>query len=210
MMITKYHHACLLVQHDGKVVLIDPGNYTADSGQFDPQSLTQLDGVVYTHEHQDHLYVPFLQKILQKFPNVPIVANDSIKGILAKENISTASSLPDWVTQEDAAHEPLVPGMAMCPNISYTVFGKLTHPGDSLHFTKTAEVLALPVTAPWGSMTQAITKALEVKPKVIVPIHDWHWKDEARRGMYGMMKGLFEKSGIDFRVIESSEPITLT
>ena len=92
-------------------------------------------------------------------------------------------------------------------NIMFTIAGKLTHPGDSLSFEKTTEILALPIQAPWGSFVNAIQKAAQLKPKTIIPIHDWHWKDEARRQLYKTAADYLRKKGIEFREAEKRETI---
>ncbi len=51
MRITKFGHACVRLEHDGKTVVIDPGMFT------DPEAVDGADAVVITHEHPDH-YLP--------------------------------------------------------------------------------------------------------------------------------------------------------
>ena len=50
---------------------------------------------------------------------------------------------------------------------------------------------------------------LELKPKYILPIHDWHWREEARTQMYGAMEQVFEKNGIKFISLNTGEPVVL-
>lgn len=83
----------------------------------------------------------------------------------------------------------------------------MIHPGDSFDFKTSSEILTLPITAPWGSTTRAVEKAMELKPKVIIPIHDWHWKDEAWKQFYSLLQGVFEKEGIDFKKLENNQII---
>ena len=55
--------------------------------------------------------------------------------------------------------------LALAPhNTLFHVFGELTHPGDSLQFSETKEILALPIQAPWGSMVASLEKAAQLKP----------------------------------------------
>ena len=51
MRITKFGHSCIRLEHDGKVVVVDPGMFT------DPEAVDGADAVVITHEHPDH-YLP--------------------------------------------------------------------------------------------------------------------------------------------------------
>ena len=80
---------------------------------------------------------------------------------------------------------------------------KFTDPGDSHSFTETKAILALPVQAPWGSKIAAINLALKLQPKYIIPIHDWHWRDEAREQSYNDLEKLFADKGITFYKIQT-------
>ena len=55
MRITKFGHACVRVQGDGGVVVIDPGVFT------DPAALDGADAVLITHEHPDHVHPDHLR-----------------------------------------------------------------------------------------------------------------------------------------------------
>ena len=48
MRITKFGHAGVRIEHDGRAVLIDPGVFTQE------ESLDGVDAVLVTHEHPDH------------------------------------------------------------------------------------------------------------------------------------------------------------
>src|SRR4051812_48973567 len=50
MTITKYEHACMLLEEQGKQLLIDPGTFTKSL-----ESLPNLTAIVITHAHFDHL-----------------------------------------------------------------------------------------------------------------------------------------------------------
>lgn len=51
MQITKYTHACVRLEHDGGVLVIDPGTWS------EPAALAGADAVLVTHEHADHIDV---------------------------------------------------------------------------------------------------------------------------------------------------------
>src|SRR5205085_2342203 len=96
-----------------------------------------------------------------------------------------------------------------CQNVMITLFDRLASPGDSLTFRKSPEILALPIQAPWGSTTWAVETALKVKPKIILPIHDWHWKDEVRFWIYDRLEKYFQEYGITFKKMETGEIIEI-
>lgn len=207
MKVTKFVHSCLLIeQEEDKKVLIDPGNYSVEEGAITVNMLNKLDYLLITHEHPDHMYLPFIKELVGKFPNLPIISNSSVVEILEKEGIKATIKPPDFAMIEEVIHER-VWGVEPPKNIMLKLFGKLTHPGDSHHFTTDTDILALPVQAPWGSTTAAVELAENLKPKIIIPIHDWHWNDTAREAMHKRLEDYFSKQGIRFIGIKTGEPI---
>lgn len=204
MKISKHLHSCLLIEDHGKTVLIDPGNYSVEGGALTLEQLTKLDAICITHEHMDHMYVPFIKQLVEKFPNVQIFGTNSIVSILNKENITASSEGNEFVKLAPVPHEKIFMGPSPENNM-VTLFDKIATPGDSLTFEHSPEVLALPITAPWGDTTWATETALKVKPKVIIPIHDWHLRDEARKGMYGWLEQFFAKHNIRFLKPETGQ-----
>ncbi|HVZ58612.1 MAG TPA: MBL fold metallo-hydrolase [Patescibacteria group bacterium] len=206
MQITKYNHACLVVENAGKVVLIDPGVY---SEQFADQllgNLHDLEAILITHEHADHCSPHLIKKIKDKFPHVTIISNETVSTLLKKEGFEVSTKTPPYVHSETILHEKIWLG-SPCENTVFTVFNRLTHPGDSLHFQSSSEILALPITAPWGSTTEAVEKALELKPTTIIPIHDWLWKDEIREQFYQRLADYFAQRQINFIPVKNGETI---
>ncbi|HEX7042951.1 MAG TPA: MBL fold metallo-hydrolase [Patescibacteria group bacterium] len=223
MTISKHIHSCLLVEDQNKTILIDPGNYSYDAKALDVNTLKQLDAIVITHEHPDHMYIPWIKEIIQKFPNTPIFTTNNAKQLLEQENIENINTKGnEFISLEPVPHEKIWMGKAP-ENVMATLFGKFVTPGDSHSFNLNRHpehsegshevvdqvsndvILALPVQAPWGSTTRAVELALELKPKIIIPIHDWHWRDEARKSFYQRLKEYFAQNGIDFKAVETGE-----
>ena len=174
---------------------------------MDVNSLGQLDFILITHEHEDHMHLPLVKMAAEKFPEAGIITTPSAAKILGKEGLQASTEGNEFIEVEPAQHEKVL-GTAP-ENVLFRVFGKLTHPGDSHSFNSTTEILAMPVQAPWGSFVAAIEKAAELKPKTVIPIHDWHWRDEARKRMYEMAGEHLRKHGIKFKPVESGEAFQL-
>lgn len=209
MTITKYLHSCLLIEEDNKTILLDPGQYTYEAKVLDLGKLNKLDYLIITHEHFDHFFLPFVKEFVAKFPQVKIISNQSVVDLLQKENIHASYTGNDFVQTEEVPHEKLF-DKAPPPNVKFTLFSKLTHPGDSFHFDTTTDILAMPIQAPWGSLVQAVEKIMELKPKVVIPIHDWHWKDDVRKGFYERLTEYFKPQGIELKGLETGEMIQVT
>jgi len=202
--ILKLLHSCLLIEEQDKAILIDPGVFTYQEKALDINKLEKLDYILITHEHPDHMHMPFVQELLVKFPNVKIITNNTIATQLAKENITATYEGDSIVSAIKAPHEKLW-DKEPPDHVIFTLFNKLTHAGDSLHFAANSEIVALGIQAPWGSTTDAVNFALGLHPKVIIPIHDWMWKDEFRKGMYQRLAEFFKTKGIDFKTPETGD-----
>lgn len=196
------------MEGEGKTILVDPGNYTFDEGALDVGKMDALDLILITHEHLDHVYPPLIKKVLGKFPEIKILANASVRKFLQKEGINDFADNFEGISLADAPHEVLLGGRT-AENSLLNIFGRLTHPGDSLKFDKSLDVLALPIQAPWGSMVASVEKAAALRPKIVVPIHDWHWKDQARKKMYDMAKNYLAEKGVEFRGLEVGETLEI-
>lgn len=204
MTISKHIHSCLLVKENGLGILIDPGNYTFEEKGLDVHSITKLDYILITHEHQDHMYIPFIQDLVSKFPNVKIITNNSAAKILKKENLNAGTGSTENIILSEVSHERVF-GKTPPQNVQFSIFGKLTHPGDSLHFNLSTPILALPIQAPWCSLTQSVEYAVSLKPKIIIPIHDWHWNEKAKAVFYQRLNIYFSGNGIQFNPLKTGE-----
>ena len=208
MKITKLVHSCLLVEMPDPVnrtVLFDPGEMST----VDVDSLQYLDDIVITHVHGDHLDMELMKKLVAKFPDVRILTTNEAAEQLNAEGIAASTTPQEGMELFDSPHESVEPLFPSPEEIGVHYLGKLSHPGDSHSFTETKEILALPVSAPWGSSIRAINLAIQLKPKYVIPIHDWHWRDEARESMYDRIAGALEKEGITFIKTKNGEPFVL-
>jgi len=190
-----------------RTVLFDPGSMS--EAAIDVDSLEYLDDIIITHVHGDHVHPPLLKKLLAKFPTVRITSTDEVVKFLAGEGIKATTTPPADVVFFDSPHESVEPLFPTPQEIGVHYLDKFSHPGDSHGFKETKQVLALPITAPWGSTIKAINLALQLKPKYVLPIHDWHWSEEARQGMYDRCEKVMGEQGIKFIKLETGTPVVL-
>lgn len=210
MKVTKFVHACLLVEMPAPVnrtALFDPGVMSEESLNVD--SLEYLDDIIITHNHSDHMSIPLIKRLVAKFPSVRITTTPEAVKQLADEGITATDQPSEGITFFDSPHESVEPLFPSPQEIGVHYLDKLSHPGDSHSFHETKAVLALPMTAPWGATIKAVKLALELKPQFILPIHDWHWSDAAGRQMYDGLEKLFSANNIKFFKLESGEPIVI-
>ena len=67
MRITKFAHACLLVEEAGVCLLTDPGFWNS------LPEVESLDAILITHTHQDHLDIAQVKALLEKHPNATVI-----------------------------------------------------------------------------------------------------------------------------------------
>lgn len=188
--------SCLTVTGDRGTTVIDPGFFAMESPEIDLDSIGDVQRVLITHEHYDHVHPGFVQWLLDRGQDVSVHANEAVASLLAKHDIEVDGDNPQGVTSEDVLHEVIASGHAP-PNRAFTVDGLLTHPGDSYQPSSTAPVLALPLIVPWGSTTRSVVFARELAPQQVVPIHDFYLTKPGRDFVVGMASGVLAKSGIE-------------
>lgn len=194
--VTKYGHSCVLVETEERVALFDPGVWS----DLDVDSLERVDRILITHIHADHYKPELVKAVVAKFPEAKIVAHESIQKQMKEDGIeATMKDGTKCSCYFEAEHEAIpVPGAGVPHNNGFHFQDVFTTPGDSHSFSETKKVLALPIIAPWGSTTEAVNLALELKPEYVLPIHDWHYHEKGLTWLYGLLEKSFEGSGIKF------------
>lgn len=201
MRITKYIQSCLLVETNDRVALFDPGVMSAAA--LDISRLTRVDDLIITHQHADHMSLDLVKQVVAAFPDVHITAPADVVAMLSAEGIAASDQPAAHIKFFSAPHESVEPLFPLPDEIGVHYADSMSHPGDSHSFNETMPVLALPMTGPWGTNVRAFNLALELKPKFIVPIHDWHWRDEARQQTYDMFENKLAEHGITFLKAET-------
>jgi L-ascorbate metabolism protein UlaG (beta-lactamase superfamily) len=211
MRITKYVHSCLLVETDERTALFDPGQFSWESGLFDVDLLERLDEIVISHEHFDHCHLPFIEALAAKFPKLCLISTPPVIQKLQEAGLTQGLCVSNEriVCFSTAPHAPLEPMGHTPEHVAVHYQDRLTFCGDRHDIEATKDILALPVTAPWGAMLEAVKAGLRLRPKTIIPIHDWHWNDQALAGAYDTLERLFGEHGITFIKPENGKPFTV-
>ncbi len=206
--IRKLSHSCLHIEAGARRVLVDPGAFTWNDPRLEMASLDAVDRVLVTHAHPDHLSVEFLRELAVRFPDAVVESTPDVVELLADGGIAATTGSANYTSQFPAPHEATPIG-AGPPNIGFHIADAVTHPGDSHSFAETAAVLAIALTAPWGSMTDAVALARSLEPRYVVPIHDWPLSAEGAAWLYGIGERAFAGTGTTFVPLGEFETVEL-
>lgn len=175
MRLTKLGHACVRVEKDGAVLVIDPGSFT------EPEALTGANAVLITHEHVDHVEPGRLRAALAADPGLHVWTNAAVAGQFADTggrvhpvahgDMFTAAGFD--VAVYGSEHAVIHPDIPVAANVGFMIDGEIFHPGDALTVPEDpAGTLLIPVSAPWLKMSEMIDYGRAVAPRRGYAIHD--------------------------------------
>lgn len=209
MNITKLGHSCMLLEENHLRILLDPGAYSTLQND-----VTEIDLILITHEHPDHVDPESLKTVLKHNPGVKIITNRGVGKVLKEMNVDF-EILEDgknmvWqnVMIEAAGdeHAEIYKTMPRVVNTGYIISSRFFYPGDRLYQPKRhVDILALPVAAPWMRLSEAIDYALKMKPKVCFPVHDGMLKHPGP--VHRISKEILAGAGIEFMVLEEGKGV---
>lgn len=183
MRLTKFGHACVRIEHEGTVVVLDPGGFTQ------AEAVDGATAVLITHEHADHYDPGHLRRT-----DAPIF---TISGVAARiredapdlferlQVVDPGSSFDVGIPVDviGLKHAVIHQDLPRIDNSGYllTVAGlRIYHPGDSLTLPETdVDLLLAPISAPWLKVGEAIDFVRAVGAPRTLGIHDKVYSDVA-------------------------------
>jgi L-ascorbate metabolism protein UlaG (beta-lactamase superfamily) len=170
--LTKFPHACLRIEQDGAVLVVDPGSFSSPA-----DALRGADAVLITHEHADHVDVEALKATsgLAVYAPAEVVAQlsevDAELTSVAPGDSFSAAGLDVRVFGDRHAHiHEDVPDI---PNNAYLIGGRVYYAGDAFSLPGVeVETLFVPIGAPWMKLAEAIDYVRAVAPQRAHPTHD--------------------------------------
>jgi L-ascorbate metabolism protein UlaG (beta-lactamase superfamily) len=197
MRVTHLGHACLLVELADTRILVDPGSF---SSGFD--ELRDLDAVVVTHQHADHLDEERLPPLLAANRQAAVYADPESADLLSGtstdvliltegEDHGVGSARLRPVGRLHAVNHDAVP---RCTNVGVVLDAEgepaLYHPGDAYDGEPgDIDVLAVPLNAPWCKVAESIAFVRRIAARQLIPIHDALLSTPGRRLYLGHVEG---------------------
>lgn len=178
MQLVHLGQSCVLAEAAAARLLLDPGVYSSGF-----EKLTELDAILVTHQHPDHLDIDRLPALMDANASAELIVDAGSAPLLTGAGIAHRVVRPGdrlelagtTVEVIGGEHGVIHPDVPVVPNNGYLIdggAGTILHPGDS--FTpcdRDIDVLLLPTAAPWLKISEAVDYLRAVDPGLAVPIH---------------------------------------
>lgn len=207
MKLTKYEHACAVIEEQGKRLVIDPGAFTA------LPELTDVVAVVITHVHFDHANAELLQQILASNPQVVIFSTDETAAehhsvpvtiVAAGQTVNVG---PFKLTFTGGEHAVIHESWPRNHNVGVIINdGVLYYPGDSFVTPgMPVQTLLLPAAGPWMRVSESIDFLAAVQPLRAIPTHDAILSEQGKQ----VHDGMLGKQGATYQRLAPGESIEI-
>jgi L-ascorbate metabolism protein UlaG (beta-lactamase superfamily) len=217
MQLTKFGHACVRISDGDRRLAIDPGVFTDVA-----QALADIDAVLITHEHPDHIDVDKLAAAAGQNPALRVWAPQSVADQLAGNEVLSGRVTAVGPGQSFVAgglqvrtyggqHALIHSSIPVISNVGYLVGDAVYHPGDSYVVPNAiVEAVLVPINAPWSKLAEAMDFTVSVRAARAFQIHDGLLNDVGR-GLYESQLGrIGEFHGVTrFQHLDAGESVDL-
>ncbi|GAA3678787.1 MBL fold metallo-hydrolase [Nonomuraea antimicrobica] len=209
MKLTKYDHACVRVEKNGKVLVIDPGTFVRSP------VLDGADAVLITHEHADHVDV---DKLKAAPPGLEIWTCEGVAAELTEvpgqvqvvrhgDAFETAGFRVKAFGEWHARNHPDIPPVQ---NIGFLVDDEVFYPGDALTVPGVeVPTLLVPTGAPWLKLGEMVEYLRTMRPARAFSTHDGLYNEIGLGLVDNWLRMESEKQGADLRRLAVGESAVL-
>jgi L-ascorbate metabolism protein UlaG (beta-lactamase superfamily) len=230
MKLTKYQHSCMVLEERGQKLVIDPGCYTETLGD-----VSDVVGVVVTHEHDDHMSLEKLRVVVTESPDAKIFTNAD-----AAEKISRATrDSANVVVVDDGDridlgvfsmefagrfHATILPELPLARNVGVLVNRAFYYAGDAFAIpplfnrsegTSPPEharlrVLAVPANGGWMKLSDAVSFLRRIEPANCFLCHDAQLSEIGLEGANTWTRWVCSRAGVEFTPLVPGSSVDIT
>jgi L-ascorbate metabolism protein UlaG (beta-lactamase superfamily) len=216
MLLTKYSHSCVRISDGDRRLAIDPGVFSEVE-----TALAELDAVLITHEHPDHVDADRLAAAARANPDLRIWAPKAVTDQLDQQPELANRLNPVGPGEEFSAgglevrtfggqHALIHSSVPVVANVGYLIDGMIYHPGDSYVIpTVLPEVALIPINAPWAKIAETLDFEVAVRAPRTFGIHD-ALVTEVGRNLYGShLERVGAEYGVRYDYLQPGESVQL-
>ncbi|TQJ41468.1 L-ascorbate metabolism protein UlaG (beta-lactamase superfamily) [Arthrobacter sp. SLBN-112] len=216
MKLTKYTHACIRLEKEGRVLVLDPGTFSESA-----EALSGAQAVLVTHEHPDHIDIKAVVAALDGDQGLVLYAPHGVAEQLRGEAPAAADRIhtvePGQSFQAagfdirsfGGQHALIHPQIPVVANIGFLVDGNVYHPGDSFVIPDGIPVrtLLVPLHAPWSKSAEVVDFVIGVRAPRAFQIHDGLLNENGLGIVEGHVKRIGAKYGTEYRHLAARESV---
>ncbi|GAA2309345.1 MBL fold metallo-hydrolase [Nonomuraea roseoviolacea subsp. roseoviolacea] len=189
MRLTKFGHACVRLEKDGRGLVIDPGMMTPEA-----EALSGAEAVLITHQHFDHFDPDRLRAAVAERPSLAVYTcpgvalelPDLAEHVTVVRDGDTFSAAGFQVNVVGEKHHLSHPDVPPVDNVGFLVDDEVFHPGDALTLLDAPTVL-VPGQAPWMTVPDLIAYVRKLSPPRAYAVHDGLLNDWGLRVLDGVL-----------------------
>ena len=207
LQITKFRHSCLRFSQQGQYLLFDPGTLAFRDPRVRPEVFSDIQAIVITHNHPDHLDPDAVQAI-QHLSGATIIGNSEVAKALADRDLSVqvheagplevaGFRLQAIPVQHEAILDDHLP-----QTTAYLINERVLNVADAFDPVLLAhagiEVAVLPVMAPFLTELGVLAFAKQLRPRQVIPVHDGFAEDDIVQQRYETYRPYLAQAGMTF------------
>ena len=218
MKIIKFAHSCVLIEINGKRILIDPGNLQFDESLLKSQ-WADIDIMLVTHKHGDHCLDEAIKRMMQN-PKTEFYASQEVAAahkelspqVVKEGDTLNLGDIKIEVVKAVHGYMPFLKGEnEIKENIGYIISdgkSRIYHASDTVSFKNDykCDVIFVPICDHGLVMGtyEASLFAKETSAKLVIPIH---YDNPKYPVDLNNAKEEFEKQGLNYEILGIGESV---